>query len=75
MHRLLPLMIGLSLVVATAAQLVKRPTDFKTVTGHTAVRVRYKQVPPRICELDPNAKELFRICRRGQGPAHLFLVF
>jgi carboxypeptidase C (cathepsin A) len=35
---------------------VKPPTDLITKTGYAGVNVRYKQVPPGICELDPNVK-------------------
>ncbi|KAF2020524.1 alpha/beta-hydrolase [Aaosphaeria arxii CBS 175.79] len=40
----------------SSAQFVSPPTDLITKTGYAGVDVRYKQVPPGICELDPNVK-------------------
>ena len=39
-----------------SAQFVKTPTNFTTKKGYAGVQVRYKEVPPGICELDPNVK-------------------
>ena len=38
------------------AQFVPPPTDLISATGYMNLPVRYKQVPPGICELDPDVK-------------------
>jgi hypothetical protein len=38
------------------AQFVPAPTDLISTTGYAGVPVRYKQVPPGICELDYDVK-------------------
>lgn len=38
------------------AQFVSAPTDLTTAEGYANISVRYKQVPPGICELDPDVK-------------------
>lgn len=50
--------LTLSLLAATTAlaQFVPAPTDLITAQGHANISVRYKQVPPGICELNPNVK-------------------
>jgi carboxypeptidase C (cathepsin A) len=44
------------LATNTLAQFVPAPTDLITKEGYAGINVRYKQVPPEICELDPNVK-------------------
>jgi hypothetical protein len=39
-----------------SAQFVKTPTNFTKKTGHAGVQVRYKEVPPGICELREDVK-------------------
>jgi len=39
-----------------SAQFVPAPTELISTTGYAGVPVRYKQVPPGICELDPDVK-------------------
>ncbi|KAJ5620866.1 hypothetical protein N7510_004850 [Penicillium lagena] len=41
---------------SVAAQFVPAPTDLTTKQGHAGINVRYKEVPPGICEQDPNVK-------------------
>ena len=38
------------------AQFVPAPTDLISTVGYADVKVRYKQVPTGICELDPDVK-------------------
>lgn len=38
------------------AQFVPPPTDLITKEGHAGIKVRYKEVPPGICEQDSNVK-------------------
>ena len=38
------------------AQFVPAPTDLIKKRGYAGIDVRYKEVPPGICELDPNVK-------------------
>ena len=38
------------------AQFVPAPKDLKTKKGHAGINVRYKEVPPGICEQDPHVK-------------------
>ncbi|KAF6219848.1 hypothetical protein HO133_003673 [Letharia lupina] len=42
--------ITFSLFGATLSQFVSPPTDLTTATGYAGFKVRYKQVPPGICE-------------------------
>jgi hypothetical protein len=44
------------LVSGVVAQFVPVPADLITKTGYAGIDVRYKEVPPGICELDPNVK-------------------
>ena len=39
-----------------AAQFVPAPTDLIKKEGHAGINVRYKEVPPGICEQDPTVK-------------------
>ncbi|KAI0128284.1 Alpha/Beta hydrolase protein [Xylariales sp. AK1849] len=39
-----------------SAQFVPPPNDLIATIGHAGVPIRYKAVPPGICELDPNVK-------------------
>lgn len=41
---------------SVAAQFVSAPKDLTKKEGHAGVNVRYKEVPPGICEQDPNVK-------------------
>ncbi|KAM0801207.1 putative serine carboxypeptidase [Usnea florida] len=50
------LAIILSLLRASRGQFVAPPTDLKTATGYAGFQVRYKQVPPGICELRSDVK-------------------
>jgi hypothetical protein len=43
-------LVGCTVSLASA-QFVKTPTNFTEKTGHAGVQVRYKEVPPGICEL------------------------
>ncbi|OAA71492.1 Peptidase S10, serine carboxypeptidase [Cordyceps fumosorosea ARSEF 2679] len=58
LHLLPGLLLGLGLGLGShaAAQFVTPPTGFTKVTGYAGVPVRYKQVPPGICELDPKVR-------------------
>ncbi|KAM3535662.1 hypothetical protein MY4038_001141 [Beauveria bassiana] len=58
LHWLSGLVIGLYLGRYTAAQFVTPPKSdtFTNVTGYANVPVRYKQVPPGICEMNPSVK-------------------
>ncbi|KAL8830891.1 MAG: hypothetical protein Q9191_001187 [Dirinaria sp. TL-2023a] len=48
---------SLALFAASAvAQFVPAPTDLISAKGYAGFNVRYKQVPPGICEQDPNVK-------------------
>lgn len=38
------------------AQFVSPPEDLTEKEGYAGVKVRYKEVPTGICELDPNVK-------------------
>ncbi|KAF2085724.1 alpha/beta-hydrolase [Saccharata proteae CBS 121410] len=57
-----PFSIGLTtlatllLPLAASGQFVNPPTNLTHATGYAGVDVRYKQVPPGICELDPSVK-------------------
>ena len=54
---LLPLLLLQLLIAGSAsAQFVRAPTDLISAKGFANVTVRYKQVPPGICEQDPNVK-------------------
>ena len=46
----------LACVAPVFSQFLNAPTDLKNVTGYAGIPVRYKQVPPGICELDPKVK-------------------
>ena len=49
--------LSLALFVASAfAQFVPAPTDLISAKGSAGFNVRYKQVPPGICEQEPNVK-------------------
>ena len=51
--RLFLLCIG---AVLSWAQFVPFPSDLTTTTGYAGYKVRWKEVPAGICELDPNVK-------------------
>ena len=48
--------LWLALTCPVISQFVPAPTDLTTAEGCANITVRYKQVPPGICELDPNVK-------------------
>ena len=50
-------LLSAALLASTVlAQFVPPPTDLIKKKGYAGINVRYKQVPPGICELDPNVK-------------------
>jgi hypothetical protein len=64
--------ISLALVAqCVTAQFVPAPTDLITKKGHAGVNVRYKEVPPGICELDPNVKSYSGYADVGENQ-HIF---
>ncbi|KAJ6788228.1 hypothetical protein PWT90_04372 [Aphanocladium album] len=52
----LPILLGLCLGTASDAQFVSPPTDLTSATGYANITVRYKRVPPGICELNDKVK-------------------
>lgn len=50
------LLVLLSLFGATVSQFVSPPTNLTIATGYAGFKVRYKQVPPGICEQRPDLK-------------------
>ena len=52
----LTMVINLSLFAAAVSQFVSSPTDLTTSIGYAGFKVRYKQVPPGICEQRPDLK-------------------
>ncbi|KAJ5120601.1 Peptidase S10 serine carboxypeptidase [Penicillium bovifimosum] len=67
--------ISLALVAqCVTAQFVPAPTDLITKKGHAGVNVRYKEVPPGICELDPNVKSYSGYADVGEDQ-HIFWWF
>ena len=53
---LLPLFLACNLLPVALTQFVTAPTDLITAQGNAGIQVRYKEVPPGICEQDPNVK-------------------
>ena len=47
---LLTVAINLLLFRATVSQFVSPPTNLTIATGYAGYQVRYKQVPPGVCE-------------------------
>lgn len=45
-----------SVLPFVASHFVPAPTDLTTKEGYAGVSVRYKEVPPGICEQDPTVK-------------------
>jgi carboxypeptidase C (cathepsin A) len=58
----------------TFAQFVPTPTNFTHKTGYAGVSVRYKQVPPGICELNPKVKSFTGYADVGENQ-HIFFWF
>jgi carboxypeptidase C (cathepsin A) len=56
------------------AQFVPTPTNFIHKTGYAGVPVRYKQVPPGICELDPKVKSFTGYADVSENE-HIFFWF
>ena len=46
----------LAIATSTLSQFVPAPKNLTTKTGYAGVQVRYKEVPPGICELNPHVK-------------------
>lgn len=74
-------MVGYSKIAALAAliqystaQFVPAPSDLKTKKGYAGVDVRYKEVPPGICEQDPNVKSYSGYADVGENE-HIFWWF
>lgn len=55
----------------STAQFVPAPTDLTTKKGHAGIDVRYKEVPPGICEQDPNVKSYSGYADVGENE-HIF---
>ncbi|KAJ5273722.1 Peptidase S10 serine carboxypeptidase [Penicillium angulare] len=56
------------------AQFVPPPTDLTTKEGNAGINVRYKKVPPGICEQDPNVKSYSGYADVGEHE-HIFWWF
>lgn len=63
-----------ALLQYSTAQFVPAPTDLITKKGHAGVNVRYKEVPPGICEQDPNVKSYSGYADVGEDE-HIFWWF
>ncbi|KAH8682043.1 putative serine carboxypeptidase [Xylariales sp. PMI_506] len=63
-----------ALAVNTVAQFVPPPNNFTSVIGAAGVPVRYKEVPPGICELDPNVKSFSGYADVAEN-VHIFFWF
>ncbi|KAF2099509.1 alpha/beta-hydrolase [Rhizodiscina lignyota] len=63
-----------ALAASTLAQFVAPPTDLIKKTGYAGIDVRYKQVPPGICELNPHVKSFSGYADVADGQ-HLFFWF
>lgn len=59
------------LVSYATAQFVPAPTDLITKKGHAGIDVRYKEVPPGICEQDPSVKSYSGYADVGEDE-HIF---
>jgi len=68
---LLSLAVGLP---TGLSQFVTPPTDLTTAEGYAGISVRYKQVPPGICELNPNVKSYSGFADVGENQ-HIFWWF
>ncbi|KAF2734251.1 carboxypeptidase S1 [Polyplosphaeria fusca] len=62
------------LAAGAAAQFVPAPTDLIEKKGYANVSVRYKQVPPGICELNPDVKSYSGYADVGENE-HIFWWF
>ncbi len=45
-----------SLLSPSTTQFLQPPTNFLEAQGAAGIKIRYRQVPPGICELDANVK-------------------
>ncbi len=57
-----------------AAQFLPEPTGFTKVVGHADIPVRYKQVPPGICELDSHVQSFSGYADVAENQ-HIFFWF
>lgn len=57
------------------AKFVAEPTGFTNKTGYANIRVRYKQVPPGICELDPRVKSFSEYADVAENQHVFFWLF
>ena len=48
--------VTFALLGGVVSQFVSPPTNLTTTTGYAGFQVRYKQVPPGICEQRPDLK-------------------
>ncbi|KAJ5085359.1 hypothetical protein N7532_010130, partial [Penicillium argentinense] len=63
-----------ALAQLSVAQFVPAPDDLISKKGHAGVSVRYKEVPPGICEQDPNVKSYSGYADVGEDE-HIFWWF
>lgn len=74
MKRATQLLAAPLLAAGVLGQFVPAPTDLITKQGYANVSVRYKQVPPGICELNPNVKSYSGYADVGENQ-HIFWWF
>lgn len=74
MKRATQLLAAPLLAAGVLGQFVPAPTDLITKEGYANVSVRYKQVPPGICELNPKVKSYSGYADVGENQ-HIFWWF
>lgn len=74
MERLLKIVSISSAITHATSQFVPPPTGLKQTFGHMGLSVRYKEVPPSVCETTPGVRTLTGYVDIAEDQ-HLFFWF